>query len=413
MIHQRSSLFRREVTERRSERLHGAVSIAVPPSWQVIGGVLLVALVATIVFLSFASYARVVSVTGTVALDRGVATIVPTRGGVVADVAVAEGQSVTAGQPLVKVRSEEDMAGGITAPMRIRAALEEQDKRLAAQQGLVLRAAASDQRRLRAEMIGARGELTDLDQQVADQTRLLEVAVEDYRDAQSIAGKGFLSKRDLEVREAAVLSRRQQLGQLRQLQSSKRAAYLGDEQAIAQSGATAQAQVANTQSGRAGLVQQIAQADQMRGYMLTSPVDGLVTALTARAGQPAITDQPLLTIVPRSATTRVELYIPTSAVGFVTKGQEVRLAIDAFPYDRFGTVAGRIETLSATAIPKAAGAATVPVYLAVVSLPQPWVVAFGRKQHLAPGMTLTARIITERRSLIEWLFEPLFAVRNR
>jgi membrane fusion protein len=41
------------------------------------------------------------------------------------------------------------------------------------------------------------------------------------------------------------------------------------------------------------------------------------------------------------------------------------------------------------------------------------VVAFGRYQPLQPGMTLTARIVTEKRSLLRWLFEPIYAVRNR
>jgi membrane fusion protein len=48
-----------------------------------------------------------------------------------------------------------------------------------------------------------------------------------------------------------------------------------------------------------------------------------------------------------------------------------------------------------------------------VKLAQSWVMAFGRRQPLVPGMTLTARIITERQNLFQWLFEPLFAVQRR
>jgi membrane fusion protein len=54
-----------------------------------------------------------------------------------------------------------------------------------------------------------------------------------------------------------------------------------------------------------------------------------------------------------------------------------------------------------------------PTYLVSVELQEPWVRAFGRRQPLLPGMTLTARIVTERQSLLEWLFQPVFAVRNR
>jgi membrane fusion protein len=41
------------------------------------------------------------------------------------------------------------------------------------------------------------------------------------------------------------------------------------------------------------------------------------------------------------------------------------------------------------------------------------VAAFGRNEALIPGMTLSARIVTEKQSLLEWLFEPLYAVRQR
>jgi membrane fusion protein len=77
-------------------------------------------------------------------------------------------------------------------------------------------------------------------------------------------------------------------------------------------------------------------------------------------------------------------------------------------------VKGRITDISATTVPRSdGGEGSVPVYLVTTELAQPWVVAFGRRQPLLPGMTLTARIVTEKQSLLQWLFQPLFAVRNR
>jgi membrane fusion protein len=55
----------------------------------------------------------------------------------------------------------------------------------------------------------------------------------------------------------------------------------------------------------------------------------------------------------------------------------------------------------------------VPVYPVTVELDRPYVIAFGRREPLVAGMSLTARIVTEKQSLLEWLFEPLFAVRRR
>ena len=48
-------------------------------------------------------------------LDKGVAPIVPTRRGVVIALLVRDGQRVRAGDPLVQIRSEEDMAAAARA----------------------------------------------------------------------------------------------------------------------------------------------------------------------------------------------------------------------------------------------------------------------------------------------------------
>lgn len=92
----------------------------------------------------------------------------------------------------------------------------------------------------------------------------------------------------------------------------------------------------------------------------------------------------------------------------------MRLAVDAFPYQRFGTVIGRVETVSASAInAQGPNGGTIAVYPVTVTIDQPRITAYGGTEPLVSGMSLTARIVTERQSLIEWLFEPLFAVRRR
>ena len=115
----------------------------------------------------------------------------------------------------------------------------------------------------------------------------------------------------------------------------------------------------------------------------------------------------------REAGRACQLSVPTSAAGFLKKGQDVRLAIDAFPYQQFGTVAARITDISNAAVAQQSAAGAVPVYFVTAELPHAFVRAFGREQPLMPGMTLTARIITRKQTLLEWLFEPLFAVSRR
>jgi len=408
-----SPLFRREALHHRADRLHGNVTIATPVAWQIIGFLLLAALIATVTFLSLASYARIQTVSGSIALDKGVATIMPSRAGIIDGIAVSEGERVRAGQKLAVVRAEESMIAGATAPDRIGDALRREDAQLAEQRRLLLGAADADQKRLKAQIDGDLAAIAPLDAQIADQKELIATAESSYREAQAVAKRGYISKRDMDDRQATILTRRQQLAQLEQSLSAKRSEIAQAQRAMTQAVMSAQAQMANTQSSRESLSQQQAQADLARGYVLTSPVDGVVTALVARLGQPAATDQQLMVIVPARAKLRVELSVPTAAAAFLKPGQEVRLSIDAFPYQTYGTVVAQIATISQAAITRQGPNGPMPVYLVSATLPEPWVMAFGQRQPLLPGMTLSARIITQKRSLIEWLFEPLFAVRNR
>lgn len=407
-------LFRQEVLEHRADRLHGDVSIAIPLSWQAIGFLLLVSLAAALLFLVTARYSRIETVAGAVVLDRGVAPIVASRPGIVTALPAREGHRVRAGDPLVEIRSEEDMASGPTAPRRMREALRQQDERLASQTALMMNAARAEQARLSAEASGLAQEIASLEAQIAEQKRLVDVAAGEYQDVKGVAGKGFISRRDLEAREGALIARRQQLSQLEQARAAKSADLAATRRAIAQAAAAAEAQAAGVQSERAELVQRLAEVETAQGYALTAPVDGTVTAVTARIGQPIGPQQPLMVVMPANGTPRAELYVPTSAAGFLAVGQEVRLAVDAFPYQRFGTVQARIVQISSVAVPRTLPeGGAIPVYLVTAELREPWVMAFGRRQPLLPGMTFTARIVTRRQSLFEWLFEPLFAVGNR
>ncbi|WP_294302494.1 HlyD family efflux transporter periplasmic adaptor subunit [uncultured Sphingomonas sp.] len=407
-------MFRQEVAEHRAERLQGTVRIFIPQSWQIIGYTMMVFAIVVLVFAFQASYARVETVSGSVVLDKGVATILPSRPGVVTALKIKDGTSVSLGDRLVEVRSEEGFSRAETGSERIAAALSEQDRRLANQASFIAAAAVTERARLGAEIVGTQNELADLSSQIDVQHRLVEVAANEFSQVQRLASSGFISRRDLEAREAALLSRRQQLSQLRQLESLKNADLAKARLSIEQAVSSAQAQVAGVESGRAALRQQLAQAEIARGYWILSPVSGTVTALTARVGQTATPSQPLMAIIPTDATARAELYVPSSAAGFLSIGQEVHIGLDAFPFQRFGTVRGRIAQVSTTAIPRSGPDGRVaPVYLVTAELDVPYVTAFGRRQRVSPGMGLTARIVAEKQNLIHWLFEPIYAVAKR
>lgn len=86
------------------------MAIAVPLPWQIIGYSLLVSLIAAVTFLSVANYARVETVGGTIAPDKGISTIIPSRVGVITVLNIHDGDVVAKDAPLATIRVDEDLA---------------------------------------------------------------------------------------------------------------------------------------------------------------------------------------------------------------------------------------------------------------------------------------------------------------
>lgn len=377
---------------------------------------MLSATISAVVFLSLATYARVEVAPGTIVPTAGVSKIVPSRPGVVAALPVHDGAGVRLGDVLAEIRTDEESADGPPVAARIERAIAQQEAELDAQARATETAAQAQLRQVAAQRAGALGELGQIKAQLDLQRELVSSAQRDLDRADALAQRGFVSRHDLDQRREALLSRRQALAQLAQSAESRRSAVAEAERSAAQITSQARASRAGIAAARAQVSQQAAGTAGTRAYVLRAPIAGMVTALTARLGQPASTQTPLMTLLPRGSTLHAELAVPSAAIGFVRKGQRVSLAIDAFPYQRFGTVMGTIDSVAASAITgadSAAPATGAPVYPVTVTIDRPDIVAFGRRERLVTGMTLTARIVTERQSLFAWLFEPVLAVRRR
>ena len=182
----------------------------------------------------------------------------------------------------------------------------------------------------------------------------------------------------------------------------------------------------NTQGGierdLAELTREAAEQDSERRLIVRAPQDGMVGAVLAEPGQAVSPSSALASLVPQGAVLQAQLYAPSSAVGFVRPGQSVRLRLEAFPYQKFGPLEGRVLQVSRT--PLAAGELATQA-LAGVQPVRPGEALFRITvaldeaalsqwpQPLAAGMRLQADVQLERRRLVEWLFEPLFGLQQR
>jgi membrane fusion protein len=144
---------------------------------------------------------------------------------------------------------------------------------------------------------------------------------------------------------------------------------------------------------------------------------GTVTNIAVSKGQVVGTATPLATIIPSDSDLHAELLVPTRAIGFVHAGQVVQLRYEAFPYERFGQYQGKIESVGSSAwvAGEHLGPLTLsePVYRIIVVLDKQTVSANGQALALRPGMLVSADLLMERRTLLEWLFQPLLQLKMR
>jgi membrane fusion protein len=161
----------------------------------------------------------------------------------------------------------------------------------------------------------------------------------------------------------------------------------------------------------------MAQAEAKRETIIRAPVDGTVSNIAVTRGQSIAADAPFATVLPKGSGLHVELLVPTRAIGFVTKGQEVVLRYEAFPYERFGQYRGSITEIGGNVWTPGEKIGTLvakePVYRIDVGLERQAVAALGQEYALRPGMLVNADLLLEKRTILEWIFEPVLQLKGR
>ena len=137
---------------------------------------------------------------------------------------------------------------------------------------------------------------------------------------------------------------------------------------------------------------------------LVAPVDGTVQQLAIHTlGGVVEAVRPLMVVVPYG-TLIIEAKVLNKDAGFVHHGQGVAVKLEAFPFTRFGTIPGRIESISPDSTEdKKLGL----IYTARIRLLRSTFIFSDRFVELKPGMTATADIRTGQRTLLSFFLSPI------
>jgi hemolysin D len=164
---------------------------------------------------------------------------------------------------------------------------------------------------------------------------------------------------------------------------------------------------------RGNLVAQLEKADKRKSLIeLIAPADGIVLEIPQRSlGSVVPAAEVMFTIVPLQSPLQAELKIAARDVGFVKAGDPVKVKLDAFPFQKWGTLQGEIATVSEDAFTKDTGdlqtAKMGSYYLARVKLAS---LKLERRQEevlIRPGSSLSGEIRVGQRTVMSYFVYPL------
>ena len=416
-------LFRTEALNAQRQPWLGRVQLTRPLSLSIMTlGVLVMALTVGI-FITLAGYTRKATTAGVLMPDRGLIRLVPPAAGTVLERHAEEGQAVRAGDVLFVVALAQPLFD-TNVLARVQRSLDDRQRSLQASVGQQAALLASQQAALDRRLLALSAEAAQLEVEASLQQQRLALTRQALARLESLQTEQFISAAQVQAKNEELLALQaalQTLARQRAALERERAELEGDRRALPLRAGDA---AGGVERELAQLARESAELNADRRLLVRAPQDGTVSAVLAEPGQAVSPASALASLVPAGATLQAHLYAPSSAIGFVRPDQEVRLRLAAFPYQKFGHLAGRVTQVSRTPLAGSelaalalapgggagGGAAGQPLFrITVALLPQPGAAVLP----LSAGMQLSADVLLERRRLIEWLFEPALGWRAR
>lgn len=413
-----SGLFRKEVLQKRSSLVHGRVMLVQPVTHTFFAMLACAMLLGLALILIFVDYTRTVEVSGVLEPAGGIVKMLAPSSGRVTTIKVHPGQLVRKGDILIVFATESRNADGSSIEtaeeiqIRRRLATLSEEKRLTSRLQLVDKEASKQQ------LKGLQAALVNLQQQRVLQNERLQFLENTVKNFTRLKVEGFLSEAQLLAKQDELVEQRLRIQALEmQIASTQldRDKVTSDIAAYSDRGHVVSAQFDRN------LALVTSELDQHQGrnqWALVASADALVGPIVVQQDQLVNAGLPILSLVPTKRDLVASLYAPSRSLGFIRRGQVVTIKLDAYPYQRYGTLPGTIESIAAIpATPEEITAALTllptglksePAYKIQVVLSQQSLRANGEERPLKVGLQGSAIVSLDTRALYEWVVEPLY-----
>ena len=414
----RDTLFRQQVIEEKSEAAFGKVLLSPPISVKISIALLVSVFITATAFLFCGHYSRREKAVGILVPDRGLIKIYAPRPGIIGDVRVKEGDKVTENSELFTLSQDKILA---TDREATKAQLSELD---ALAKNLELRLQMLPERKMK-EANAIQSELGNtkqsigvlLQQKKLDNSRL-ELKENRQKRISPLYQQKTVSADEYQQDVDQLLQMKNQLQQGHQAVLSAEAKETSLTAKLDVLEASYSDQEGNLLTQLAQVRLQMNNLGLQQNQSIASPIKGAITSIQVYPGMSVNIQKPLAAILPENSHLEAHIFVPTRAIAFIKPGQKVLLQYEAFPHQKYGVQIGHVLNVSLTVLNPAEiseldiTATHEPYYRITVALDNNSIRAFEQTIPLQNGMMLSADIILESRSLLEWILEPLYRVRG-
>lgn len=334
-------------------------------------------------------------------------------GGRVVEVRCAEGAEVSRGDVLIRLDTER-LDNEIARRKRTIQAGEEELAKLAALEELLSRQRETARLRAEAELSQALEEARQAKARREADVRLAGVEVTAAADEEArvrrLVGQRAASESDLVRATARLQEAREKQERARLAVDEGRVAILKQALALVdRDDAVRRGELAVRQRGKQGEVEaargELANLElERRQAVLTAPVDGVVTRGEVKAGDVLEPGKPVVEVAEQKGYL-FELMVSSDEVGHLRLGMPARVKLDAYDYQKYGTLAGEVLFISPDSqIP---GGQPGAVYLVKIAVAGEEVGRGGLRGRVKLGMAGQAEIVTGRESLLALLLKQV------
>lgn len=144
---------------------------------------------------------------------------------------------------------------------------------------------------------------------------------------------------------------------------------------------------------------------------LESPQDGYVKDLaTHTQGSVIPSGTVLLTIVPVDVPLQAEILVENKDAGFIQAGQEAKIKVASFEFQKYGMIQASVEHVSADSSQQESSNGMpqgVSTYRAILNLDEQTLSYNNKEYDLKPGMQVTAEVNLGTRTVMQYIFSPV------